>query len=129
MLLSVKLADRFIYDPGRDTMFMNFEGLKIRTPQDIDAVRDAIEQRFDQIGKKASVVANYDGFELDEDLVDAWAAAARSLSERHYRNVSRYTTSAFMRLKLGEALDARGVQPHLFETQREAMDFAGKWRQ
>jgi propionate CoA-transferase len=128
MLLSVKLADRFIYDPGRDTMFMNFEGLKIRTPQDIDAVRDAIEQRFGAIGKKASVVANYDGFELDEDLVDAWAAAAQALSERHYRNVSRYTTSAFMRLKLGEALVARGVQPHLFETQREAMDFAGKWR-
>ena len=33
-----------------------------------------------------------------------------------------------MRMKLGEAMYARGVQPHLFETQREAMDFASKWR-
>ena len=33
-----------------------------------------------------------------------------------------------MRMKLGEAMDARGVKPHLFETQREAMDFASKWR-
>ena len=127
-LLSVKLPDRFTYDASRDTMFMNFEGLKIRTQQDVDAVRNALDERFNAIGKKVSVVANYDGFEIDEELIEAWAEAARSLSEQHYRNVSRYTTSAFMRMKLGEAMDARGVQPHLFETQREAMDFATKWR-
>ena len=127
-LLSVRLGDRFMYDPSRDTMFMNFEGLRIRTPQDVEAVRTALQERFGAIGHKVSVIANYDGFEIDEDLMDAWAEAARTLSEQHYRNVSRYTTSAFMRMKLGEAMDARGVRSHLFETQREAMDFADKWR-
>ena len=29
----------------RDTLFMNFEGLQIRTQQDIDAVRDALDER------------------------------------------------------------------------------------
>src|SRR5437764_801420 len=33
---------------------------------------------------------------------------------------ARYTTSAFMRLKLGEALKDRDVAPHVFETRREA---------
>ena len=69
------------------------------------------------------MVINYDGFE-----VDAYTDAVKSLSEKHYRNVSRYTTSAFMRLKLKDSLEGRGVQPHLFETQREAMDFAKKWQ-
>lgn len=128
LLLSVKLDDRFTYDASRETLFMNFEGLRVRTPQDVEAVRAALEQRFASIGRKVSVVANYDGFEIAEDVIDAWAAAAQGLSERHYRNVSRYTTSAFMRVKLGEAMGSRGVQPHLFETQREAMDFADKWR-
>jgi hypothetical protein len=31
-------------------------------------------------------------------------------------------------MKLGEAMHTRGVQPHLFETQREAVDFAKKWQ-
>ena len=127
-LLSIKLPDRFTYDPSRETLFMNFEGLKIRTQKDIDAVWNIADERLGAVGKKVDVVINYDGFELDEDLADAWADIAKSLSEKHYRNVSRYTTSAFMRMKLGQALDGRGVKPHLYETQREAMDFAKKWR-
>ena len=85
-------------------------------------------ERFRRSARSVNVVVNYDGFELDEDLGDAWADIAKSLSEKHYRNVSRYTTSAFMRMKLGQALDGRGVKPHLYETQREAMDFAKQWR-
>ena len=72
------------------------------------------------------MVINYDGFEIAEDVVDAWGDIVKSLSDKHYRHVSRYTTSAFMRMKLGDAMDARGVKPHIFETQREAADFAKK---
>jgi hypothetical protein len=31
-------------------------------------------------------------------------------------------------MKLGEALNDRGVNPQIFETQREAADFAKKWQ-
>ena len=127
-LLSIRLPDRFTYDPSRETMFMNFEGLKVRTQQDMDEIYKFADERLTAIGKKVSVVVNYDGLELSEDLMDAYTAAVKSLSEKHYRNVSRYTTSAFMRLKLKDSLEGRGVQPHLFETQREAMDFAKKWQ-
>jgi propionate CoA-transferase len=34
--------------------------------------------------------------------------------------VSRYSTSAFMRAKLGEALARRSVAPHIFESADEA---------
>jgi len=33
----------------------------------------------------------------------------RQLSDRYYTHVSRYTTSGFMRMKLAEALEHRGV--------------------
>jgi propionate CoA-transferase len=34
--------------------------------------------------------------------------------------VVRYTTSGFLRAKLGPALAARGVAPHLYETADDA---------
>ena len=42
------------------------------------------------------------------------------LQQRYYRSASRYTTSAFMRLKLGASLAERALAPHVFETLEEA---------
>jgi propionate CoA-transferase len=40
--------------------------------------------------------------------------------DRFYSGVTRYTTSGFLRVKLGEALEKRGVAPHIFESAAEA---------
>jgi propionate CoA-transferase len=40
-------------------------------------------------------------------------------------DVSRYTTSGFLRIKLGEALEKRGVAAHIFESADEAQS---DWR-
>ena len=53
---------------------------------------------------------------------EAYADMVRSLEERHYTRVSRYTTSAFMRVKLGQAL-TRTVRPHIFESRADAQAF------
>jgi propionate CoA-transferase len=37
-----------------------------------------------------------------------------------FTGVSRYTTSSFLRMKLGEASEKRGVAPHIFESAPEA---------
>jgi len=70
------------------------------------------------------VIVNYDDFNIDENVVDEYAQMVKQLTENCYTHVSRYTTSAFMRLKLGEALEGRGLSAHIFETQREALDAA-----
>ena len=41
------------------------------------------------------------------------------------QNLSRYTTSGFLRIKLGEALEKRGVAAHIFES---ADDAQSDWR-
>jgi propionate CoA-transferase len=126
-LLSISLVDRMLYDPKRQTAFYNFQGLRVRTPKDIEDIRRAAEQLCGPIGHKVAAVVNYDDFQIDESVMDDYAAMVRNLSERYYTHVSRYTTSAFMRLKLGEALEHRGVAAHIFETQREALDSARPW--
>jgi propionate CoA-transferase len=37
---------------------------------------------------------------------------------RYYYQVTRYTTTAFMRVKLGDLLAQRAVAPHVFDSQR-----------
>ena len=44
----------------------------------------------------------------------------------YYTTASRYTTSAFLRLKLGESLARRRVAPHIFESAAEAEAFVAK---
>jgi propionate CoA-transferase len=126
-LLSISLVDRMLYDPKRQTAFYNFQGLRVRSPKDVNDIRQAAERLCEPIGRKVAAVVNYDDFQIDESVMDDYAAMVRSLSDRYYTHVSRYTTSAFMRLKLGEALEDRGVAPHIFETQREALDAAKPW--
>ena len=44
---------------------------------------------------------------------------------RLYTKVSRHTTSAFMRIKLGQHL-RRAVRPHFFKNRGDAQAFHGK---
>jgi propionate CoA-transferase len=44
----------------------------------------------------------------------------QDLVDRFYYGVTRYTTSSFLRLKLGEALRRRQVAPHIYESAEEA---------
>jgi propionate CoA-transferase len=56
---------------------------------------------------KVDVVVNYDGFQLDDDIAKDYAEMVADLESRFYNTVTRYSGSAFMRLKLGETLQAR----------------------
>ncbi len=119
-LLLMPLADRFTYDAASRTFFINFERLAIRTRDDVEAVRAEVERHLAPLGHKVYGVVNYDHFVLDAEVQDDWAAMVRELVDHFYLDVTRYTTSGFLRAKLGPALAARGVAPHIFETAGEA---------
>ncbi len=122
-LLGLGMGQRITYDADRNTLFANFEGLHIRTRDDVDRVRRTIEDRVQAIGHKVALVVNYDGFQIDPAVADTYAAMIRYMEMHYYTTATRYTTSAFLRLKLGEALTRRRVAPHIFETRDEAQAF------
>jgi propionate CoA-transferase len=117
------LPSRISYDPERNILFLNFEGLRVRTEQDVRAVQEAVESRCKRIGRFVNVVVNYDSFRIDESVYDAYARMIRYMEKTYYIKVTRYSTSAFMRAKLGEELAKRGVAPHVFESAAEAQAF------
>jgi propionate CoA-transferase len=123
-LLSISLVDRMQYDPDKGTAYYNFQGLHVHNHKDVEDIGHAAEELCRSIGKKIGLVVNYDNFQIDEAVVDDYTAMVKRLTEKYYTDVSRYTTSAFMRLKLGEALESRGLAAHIYETPQEAMESA-----
>ena len=128
VLLGRSLAERIVYDAERNMLFINFEGFEIKTFDDVDLVRREVERECRAVGKPVALVANYDGLYLDPNVSDTYFSMIAYLERRYYASASRYTTSAFMRLKLGEGLTERHVAPHIFETQEDAQHFARSHR-
>jgi propionate CoA-transferase len=125
-LLDLQLSDRLSYNAERETLFANFEGMSIRSPDDIESVRRVFDALCRRVGHKVALVVNYDGFRLDETLSDAYFEMVKELQTKYYSTAVRYTTSAFMRLKLGTELSARRSAAHVFETRDEAVTFAAR---
>ena len=117
-LLHLDLPDRIALDPGKRRLFINFEKMRVRAPDDIAQIRKQVEAVCAPLDHRVDVIVNYDGFRLDDDVVRAYAAMVADLEARFYGTVTRYSGSAFMRLKLGESL---GTDPHhIFETREAA---------
>jgi len=116
------LASRFEFDSQRELLFINFSGLVLRSEEDLAGIRRAVDQVCSPLGRRVRVVVDYDGFGVPAHLADGYAELVRELTERYYERVTRYTSSAFLRLKLGASLQAHQVEPELFDTQRHALE-------
>jgi propionate CoA-transferase len=119
-LVAVPIDQRFTYDRHQDLFFVNFERLAVRSSADIEALERAAEAKLTQLDHRVYAIVNYDNFSISPELLDEYSAMVRSLTDRFYSGVSRYTTSGFLRIKLGEALENRGLAPHIFESADEA---------
>jgi propionate CoA-transferase len=119
-ILSISLLERISYQAERNLLFINFQGLKLVSPKDAQDVQAAVERKCKEIGHKVNLIANYDGFEILEPAMDAYTEVVKNMSEKYYEKTTRYSTSAFLRNKLGAAISSRGLAPHIYETRTEA---------
>jgi propionate CoA-transferase len=119
-LIRIPLERRFTYHPRENTLFINFEGHVVRNHDDVEQIRGKIETMLSPLGRKVYAIVNYDGFAIFPDIVDEYSAMVRDLVDRFYSGVTRYTTSSFLRAKLGDALKQRALAPHIYESAAEA---------
>ena len=120
-LLEIPFDARFKYDPARNTLFINFERYEVHSLETIEAIRRKVAEISAPLKRRIHAVVNYEGFVLGRDVEDAWADLVSEVVERWYDGVTRYTTSAFLRAKLGDALSRRKLAPHIFESEEEAL--------
>jgi propionate CoA-transferase len=119
-MLAIPIDRRLSYDPEHNLFFINFERLTVRTQHDIDKIREEVERKLRPLGKKVYAIVNYDNTTILPEVVDAYGEMVRYLMDDYYWGVTRYSTSGFLRFKLGDALKQRGVAPHIYESAEEA---------
>ncbi len=119
-LLELPLNARFTYDPDQNLFFVNFEGFSIRSLDQIREIERLVAEKTGAAPGKVYAVVNYDNFSILPELLDPYVAMVSRLMERHYSGATRYTTSGFLRMKLGDALSRRDVAPRIYESAEEA---------
>jgi propionate CoA-transferase len=119
-LLTLPLEERLSYFPEENLFFVNFERLSVRTSEDVRKINEAVERIMTPLGKKVYAIVNYDHFNILPEVVDEYTAMVKEVVEKFYLSVTRYTTSTFLRMKLGDALQKRDVAPHIYESREEA---------
>jgi propionate CoA-transferase len=106
-LLRIPLEDRLWYDARRNLFFVDFDGLDITSIDQIEAIRAMVRSLLEPLPTKVRAVVNYDNFTVSLDLVDAYLAALKEIGERFYIDATRYTGSAFARMRNDEAAQLR----------------------
>ena len=119
-MIAIPFDQRFTYDSQQDLFFVNLERFVVRSSADIKAIDKAVEAVLAALGRRVYAIVNYDNFSIPPELLEEYSVMVRSLTDRYYSGVSRYTTSGFLRIKLGQALEGRGLAPHIFESADEA---------
>jgi len=125
-LLDIGIEDRISYSADTNTIFLNYAGMHVRTEEDLARIKDAVDRTLEPLGRRVHSIVNYDSFVADPDILDKYADLVKYVEERYYLNVSRYSTSGFLRLKLGAELGKRRLSSHVFETRREARRHLGE---
>jgi propionate CoA-transferase len=120
MILRLRLHERFSYDAAQNMFFINFEGHEVATTEDVEAIRVEVKTRLRDKLVKPHAIVNYDNFAIRPEVIDAYSDMVASLVSDYYSGVTRYTTSSFLRMKLGSALQKRSVGTYIYETPEEA---------
>jgi propionate CoA-transferase len=119
-MLCLPLEERFTYDQQQNLFFVNFEGYTVKSLADVERIRSLVEAKLGLLDHKVYAIVDYDNFTILPDVLDTYSVMVKGLIERFYSRVTRYTTSTFLRAKLGDALRNRDVAPYIFESAEEA---------
>lgn len=119
-MLNMTIDERLYYDANKNILFANLSGLEIENEDDLGAFAGPMRNYLVGLGRKVNLISNWDGIAIAPRMASAFADLLTSLENDHYLTATRYTTSAFMRQKLGQDLKNRAISPHIFETREEA---------
>jgi propionate CoA-transferase len=122
-LFALPLEKRFHYDPEKNVFFVNFEGFTIKSSQDVKEIEARVTNMLDPLDRKVNAIVNYDDFTIYPDILDEYTEMVKGLVDQYYLDVTRYTTSVFVRRMLGDALEKKQVSSRIY-ANREAADQA-----
>lgn len=114
--LDININERLSYDPASNTVFMDYAGMRVQNESDLDAIKAAVNGLLEPVGRRVNAIINYERFEAAPEIMSQYLDLVRYVEEKYYDKVSRYTTSGFMRLKLGRELESRHISSEFHAT-------------
>jgi propionate CoA-transferase len=120
--LELPLESRFVYDAEQNLFFVNFEGLSVRTMDQVNRIGENVRERLSHAPGRAYAIVNYDNFTISPELIEPYVEMVKGLIRDVYSGVTRYTTSAFLRMKLGDALGDEKNSANIYGSAEEARE-------
>ena len=112
-MLDIHIDDRLQYDAKSNTIYMDYHGMRVRTEKDVRDIVSAVDRILGPLGKRVYSVVNYERFECDDDAREVYMDAVKYVEEKYYLGVKRYTSSAFLRHRLGAEFAKRKITSHV----------------
>jgi len=116
----IQIEDRISYNEQTNTLFLNFAGMRVKSQDDLDRIKEAVEATLKPLGRRVISIVNYDSFWVDPDIADKYMDLVHYVEANYYLKVSRYTTNGFMRIKLSRGLEQRRITSHVAQSYVEA---------
>ena len=128
MLLRLPLSERFSYDADKNMFFINFEGHEVATADDVEAIRARGRSERSSASRSSRTRSSTTTTSRSRpNVIDAYSEMVTEPGRpTSTRIVTRYTTSSFLRMKFGDALQRRGVATYIYESPEEAQEHAAK---
>lgn len=116
----IHIENRISYTPETNTLFLDFAGMRVKTDEDLERIKNAVEAVLKPLGQRVISIVNYDSFWVDPEIADKYMDLVRYVEANYYLKVSRYTTNGFMRIKLSRGLENRRITSTIAHNYVEA---------
>lgn len=91
------IHERLEYRPETKTVFVNFQGLRMDTVEDVEQLSKDLDEYFGGLQQRVNVVVNYDNFYVAPVAEEAYYDMVRRNTERFFLSSVRYSNQAFLR--------------------------------
>jgi hypothetical protein len=90
------IQKRTSFDKSNKTMFIQFRGMHILTKEDVEAIRNGVENAFGATGEeKAHVVVDYDDVVIADDILQLYWQMVAELEKKYYLSAKRFHVTSF----------------------------------
>lgn len=113
------VSERLHYETDSNTVFMNFEGMRLDGVDDVEKLKQKLTAYFQKIGSKVNVVINYDNFVVAPAAEKAYFALVKHNTQTHFLSSARYSTDAFFRRRVGHQFAS--TKSEIYSSFSEAM--------
>lgn len=119
--INSQMKERFVLDRKQNILFINFADLRIESRAQVDELERLVREAVETNGRRVYSVVNYEGTEIEPDIIDYYGERIKELQDRYAFSTVRYSSSGLTRSMLRYLGAAKDLESNIFTTRDEAI--------